>query len=881
MTMPGALTTALADRYRLERELGAGGMATVYLAEDAKHHRQVAIKVLRPELAALLGAERFLNEIEVTAHLHHPHILPLFDSGQADSFLYYVMPYIEGESLRDRLTREKQLPVADALRIAAELASALDYAHRHGVIHRDIKPENILLHDGQALVADFGIALAVTQAGGHRLTETGLSLGTPHYMSPEQGAGDRALDARSDVYSLGAVLYELLAGEPPYTGSTLQAITARKLSDTMPSLRTVREQVPEAVEAAIRKALARTPADRFSSAAAFRDALVMAQARPTVEVGTSERRRRPAVQAALVSAVLIAGVLAGLFGAWFLWPSSPADDELVRRTSIILPDSIPLAYVGEAPLRVGRRSLALSPDGSTLVYVGWYRGRTHLFVRPLDQARVRRLEGTEGAYSPFFSPNGKWVGFFASSALKKAPLDGGAPVELASAPETYGGVWLPDGRILFAKDEGTSPTIVNENGGAAAPAGAISRLTSPALLPGTDGFVAERGDGLVVASMSDSVPLRWGPSGFMRTPRRVAPSPSASPQLLRGDYLIVAGDGRLHALPFSLSSLQALGPLVPLDEQVRQETFGSAAQFAIGGEGTLVYAPGADVARSVLIIADRRGRIDTLPFEKAVYLNPAFSPDGRRVAVSVRVARGYELQLLDLATGSRLILLTSPTVIGELLWPADGKRILYQDSTNSEMEVLASGGAPRQAELRGWLEGVSGDGAFRVVREGASAPYLSGPGQGKAPLPRSAFMASFSHDNKWVIWNDIGTRQYEIFLSAVPLGGPIYSMTPEGGFEGYWMPDSREIVCLRSDGYLYAVPLTFEDGEVRGGQPRRLTSVRALDTPGRTWALSPDGQRMLFVLSPPGDSATVLTVVTNFRRVVEHKLAEARGQAPP
>src|SRR6267378_7437112 len=221
MTDTARLTTALADRYRIERELGHGGMATVYLARDVKHEREVALKVLRPELAAVLGAERFLHEIKVTAHLQHPHILPLHDSGEADSFLFYVMPYVEGETLRDKLRREKQLPMAEAIEITRAVASALDYAHRHGVIHRDIKPENILLHDGQALVADFGIALAVSAAaGGSRLTETGLSLGTPHYMSPEQAMGERALDARSDIYSLSAVLYEMLAGEPPYTGPT-------------------------------------------------------------------------------------------------------------------------------------------------------------------------------------------------------------------------------------------------------------------------------------------------------------------------------------------------------------------------------------------------------------------------------------------------------------------------------------------------------------------------------------------------------------------------------------------------------------------------------------------------------------------------------------
>jgi eukaryotic-like serine/threonine-protein kinase len=267
------LQAALAERYRLERELGRGGMATVYLAEDLKHHRKVAVKVLRAELAAALGPERFLLEIEISARLHHPHILPLYDSGEAEGFLFYVMPFVEGQSLRDRLTREKQLPLADALQIAREVADALSFAHGGGVVHRDVKPENILLESGHAVVADFGIAKAISAAGGEKLTETGIALGTPAYMSPEQAFGEEHLDGRSDIYALGCVLYEMLGGDPPFTGSSAQAILARKVVDQIPSLRTVRETVPFTVERAVRKALARVPADRFATATQFADAL--------------------------------------------------------------------------------------------------------------------------------------------------------------------------------------------------------------------------------------------------------------------------------------------------------------------------------------------------------------------------------------------------------------------------------------------------------------------------------------------------------------------------------------------------------------------------------------------------------------------------------
>jgi serine/threonine-protein kinase len=279
---------ALSDRYRIERELGQGGMATVYLAEDLKHKRKVALKVLKPEFAAGLGVERFLVEIDTTAALQHPHILPLFDSGTADGFLYYVMPFIDGETLRSKLDRERQLGIDEAITIATEVADALHYAHRHGVIHRDIKPENILLHDGRPMVADFGIALAVSVASSGRMTESGTSLGTPLYMSPEQAAADRQIDARSDVYSLGAVLYEMLAGEPPFTGPTGQAVIAKLLTTTATPLGVLRATVPPQVNQAVNRALAKAPADRFVGtaefAAALRSSASEPQAPPSVAV---------------------------------------------------------------------------------------------------------------------------------------------------------------------------------------------------------------------------------------------------------------------------------------------------------------------------------------------------------------------------------------------------------------------------------------------------------------------------------------------------------------------------------------------------------------------------------------------------------------------
>jgi tetratricopeptide (TPR) repeat protein/TolB-like protein len=308
------LEAALADRYTLVRELGRGGMATVYLARDVRHDRPVALKVLRPELAAALGPERFLREIRTTAQLAHPHILPLHDSGSAAEFLYYVMPYVEGESLRERLNREKQLPLEDALRLAREVADALSYAHGHGLIHRDIKPENILLQAGHAVVADFGIARAVTEAGGKRLTETGLAVGTPAYMSPEQAAGSGDLDGRSDVYALGCVLYEMLAGEPPFTGPTVESLVHQHLAVEPQAVTAIRPAVPAPVAAALHRTLAKAPADRFQSAAAFAGAIAQSTAAtPAAESRAFHRRLAPPIAIGLV---VIAAVMLWVLRPW-------------------------------------------------------------------------------------------------------------------------------------------------------------------------------------------------------------------------------------------------------------------------------------------------------------------------------------------------------------------------------------------------------------------------------------------------------------------------------------------------------------------------------------------------------------------------------------
>jgi len=467
------LAAALADRYRIERELGHGGMATVYLAEDLKHHRQVAIKVLRPELAAALGADRFLREIETTANLRHPHILPLFDSGALDSglsthdsltthdsrLLFYVMPYVEGESLRDRLVREKQLPLDTALQIAREVADALNYAHAHGVIHRDIKPENILLESGHAVVADFGIARAISAAGGEQLTETGLAIGTVQYMSPEQAAGQRDLDGRSDLYALGCVLYEMLAGQAPFTGPTVESIVHQHLMATPPPITQLRPTVPPKVAAALLRALAKTPADRFTDGAQFVRAL---------ESGGSAPPEPPQRHAARAAAALgIGGLL--VLGLYLVIRPASSVLQIGHRTQVTLDPGLEL-------------DPALSPDGKFIAYSGT---RGELAVRQVEGGVPIQVvrEGDGKGRWPVWVDDGQRIAFISPRGIEMVPALGGAPRLLLAGTDLARGLApAPDGRsVAFVSHD--SIKVLSLAGGEARFVVAGQELHSPAWSP--------------------------------------------------------------------------------------------------------------------------------------------------------------------------------------------------------------------------------------------------------------------------------------------------------------------------------------------------------------------------------------------------------------
>jgi hypothetical protein len=491
LSLAARLTNALAERYGVECEIGRGGMATVFVARDLRHDRRVAIKVLREDLAAVVGAERFLAEIRVTASLLHPHILPLFDSGSADGLLWYAMPFVEGETLRSYLARAGPLPVAEAVRLAREVADALDHAHLRGIVHRDVKPENVLLQDGHALVADFGIALALDQAGGERLTRTGLALGTPQYMAPEQAAGERVVDARLDVYALGAMLYEMLVGEPPFGAATRQAIVRRMMNELPTPLATRRPDVAPFVDAAVRKALAKRPDDRFPSAAAF--AAVLAAPRDGATSGAVERDRERAAprgrsvsaRAALYAAVatLVVGVAGGRIidrsspirhwtdGEHLTWRATSGSPSVAGQAASLVtagdPSDPPLIVVDRAgrPLREipGQRPWTprFSPDGHRVAYGAFGPGRetSDLWVTDVDAGTTRRLTDDGGdANDPQWSSDGATVAYSVSAQGGKdvaiQSLAGGMARVLAARDGTqFPSDWSRDGSTLLVTEE--------------------------------------------------------------------------------------------------------------------------------------------------------------------------------------------------------------------------------------------------------------------------------------------------------------------------------------------------------------------------------------------------------------------------------------------
>ena len=830
------LNVALKGRYRIERELGEGGMATVYLADDLKHERKVALKVLKPELAAVVGGERFLAEIKTTAKLQHPHILPLHDSGDADGFVFYVMPYVEGESLRDKLDREKQLGVDDALAITQKVAGALDYAHGHGVVHRDIKPGNILLSaQGEPLVADFGIALAVAQAGAGRITETGLSLGTPHYMSPEQATGDRDVDPRSDVYALGCVLYEMLAGQPPFSATTAQAVLVKILTMDAPSITSERRTVPPHVGHALAKSLEKLPADRFTSAAEFATALAdtnftyEARARTPVAAPTPEP---VATQAPITMPgpwkrlTMVGWSLAAVTTLGFAWSLLRPDPPQPVARQVLSTEG----WAGlQAPLG---RVAALAPDGSSMILpMGSSGGDRQLGLKMRGSTEITPIPGTEQALEVVYSPDAQWIAYQVGADVLKRPLVGGSPVTLAEDANPSGVsalAWLDDGSILYEAEDESLDVVrwiarISEDG---EPLGIVfgpeEEQVAPAWargLPGARGALVIGCPGtaaclavnanLYVVDLDD---LSWEIALEQVMRAWYAPT---------GHIVYVRADGAVFAQPFDAADLELMGSVIPLFDGVRVP--GTWADMLLAADGTLLYAEGSAVeegggAVQRLLVVDLDGNEEALPLAPRPINTVSWAPDGRSVAYSFLSGPGtpHDLYTYNVTLGTTPRQLTFEGANQNGVFSPDGTRIAFnseregtddydlfvktldddvparsiitlernQEPTQWPLDTLLvfeSGGGPGDRDL--WMLNLSNPDSARPEA------YLSSEANLRAIM--------ISPDGTLAAYASNETGVPEVYIRSFPDPGERTPVSQGGGRDPRWSPDGNTVYYWR------------------------------------------------------------------------------------
>jgi serine/threonine-protein kinase len=855
------LTAALADRYRVERKLGEGGMATVYLAQDLKHERQVALKVLKPEISVVLGAERFLSEIRTTANLQHPNILPLFDSGEADGQLFYVMPYIEGESLRELLDRERQLPIEEAVALLSDVAEALQVAHEAGVIHRDIKPANIMLRAGKPVVADFGIALAVSAAGEGRMTETGLSLGTPYYMSPEQASADRDPTPASDVYSLGCVAYEILTGEPPFPGGSAQAVLAKILTGDAARPTELRKSIPPHVEAAVMKAIERLPADRFTSPREFERAL----RDPSFRWGRAAEAVAPAAAgrwraAALVLAVASVAFLTGLFAG-----GRDSSSGTVFKQRISLSKDLEAGFV--------RYGLAISPDGSTLVFADSAAG--NLMVKHRDRLDPISLAGAEldshwiGS-APVFSPDGEWIAYFGASTLNKIPVGGGTPIELTdSVSNTNREVaWLDDGSLVYNGPGWTLKRVSAEGG----PSETLYESSSNYVV-GLTGL--PNGRGVLFNSCDNGCPnpALWVFDSEKREAKELIPE-AVRGYYAAGSLLYVSGAGALFATPFDLGDLDIQGSSVSLMSGIRVRA--QHADLKLGASGSLLYATGDAIAVEGgyhLVWADRSGSVEVIDGSWGGEMTVvALSPDDRHVVVDL----DQELWVRDLRDRTVTRLATSPVLDQRPQWSADGREVYYFDTTgvedgrralhrrradgSDESQIYLQLG-PTAFEELAW----SKNGEVAIARLGdrlAATPensfrLIRHPSDS---VPKQLFEADYrfwaptlSPDGRWVAYVSVESGEPEVYVRPVPdVTSARYTISIGGGLEPLWSPTGDEIFFRSGPS-----SSVFRAARVRTSPTFEVVSrdslfaLRSLRTSvaHRAYDVTQDGQRFLLMRS--------------------------------
>jgi eukaryotic-like serine/threonine-protein kinase len=875
MTDPLArLTAALADRYRIERALGQGGMATVYLAEDLKHRRHVALKVLKPELAAVLGAERFVQEITTTASLQHPHILPLFDSGTADGFLFYVMPFIEGETLRARLDRETQLGVDEAVRIATDVADALQYAHEHGVIHRDIKPENILLQNGRPMVADFGIALAVSAAAGGRMTETGLSLGTPHYMSPEQATAEKEITARSDVYSLASVLYEMLAGQPPHLGGSAQQIIMKIIAEPVPLVTQFRKTVPPNVAEALAKGLEKLPADRFASASAFAHALGDAAFRAGtgsyVEAGGARATVSPRFRVGLAVAVL------ALVGSAYLVGRRTAPQPSV--VDVGLPDTAQFAFVDDTPWGTELPGLVVSPDGDFAVYVARRGAYTELWYRSLVDAEARPLPGTRGANVPAISPDGRWVSFVSGRVLKKVAVDGSSPaVDVAEVASPWGTIWTGPDELLVAAEQGTRTEWIRMSDGAKSRIGGPCAF--PASVPGTNTLLCHPASSyrwirVVTLTADGSVPM--SPTAGTALGDSIRPVASDNSFIVGSRLVFVNGDGNLEAAPYDRTT-GVVGARSIVQRGLRRSLFTRTAHLGVTRAGDLVFVPGSNGAVGQFVAMQPGGGARVLPIPAKEHLNFSVTADGRRIAATARGVEGTELWIYDGENGQGDRVAVGFD-IGYPVWASDGTLVFVIRETAAKeratMLLPADGGAaievadlsasPSAFPTRRTLVASSeagGDDIIVVTLDGNRVVLAD-----TLRLPNNQYYPVVSPDQRWLAYSGTEKGIAQLFVTRFPAMDRQYKVSVDAAAEPVWLPDGSLVHRKGSCWYrLRPQP---------GATPPLAAPVLAfcddklLNTSGPSNTAMPDGS-ILYLRTVAPTTAGYLRIVRNWRKTLD------------
>ena len=920
------LSTALAARYRIERTLGEGGMATVYLAEDLKHDRKVALKVLRPELGALLGADRFLQEIKTTARLQHPNILPLFDSGSTTAadgggtgFLYYVMPYIQGETLRTKLDREQQLSIDEAITIATQVADALQHAHEQGVVHRDIKPENILLRDGRAFVADFGIALAVSAAAGGRMTETGLSLGTPHYMSPEQATADTHISNRSDIYSLGSVLFEMLTGEPPHSGSSVQAIILKIVSDIARPVSELRKTVPAHVAAAVAKALEKLPADRFEHARAFAEALHNPAFTWPVASATTPGSAGLASRGLALPAMLAVTLLAMALGAWGWLRPDQATAVARYPTTLSAPGALDgITFGVEA---------ALSPDGASLVFRSPLAGPGQLFIKRRDEVVARPLAGTEGGSGPFFSPDGAWIGFVANGQLRRVPSTGGTSLKLAdSVNATFNrGAWMEDGSIVYY--DAPSRTLRRLGSGDAASSVIVSREKLDGRFPWLPSPLPSSRGVLFTAHLTQCVgPVACRPSRVYvydvrrDTVRQLFDDAIGAWHVPTGHVLYLTSAGTLMAAPWDNSTLAPIGRPVPVVDGIQ------APGFLISREGTAYYLLGRSefspgpVPNAVVVWVDRSGNVE--PVDSAwkvntggTYSGPlteidwglALSPDGRRIALTLLTELGTDIWIKQLPLGPASRLTLHAGVDRSPAWTADGRAVTFLSDRPPASTTMQKGNA-----LNVWQQSADGTGEPTLLwgGDGATDAFWSPDGRrlvlgatrstGASPrgeilamqpgvdsvartivaTESNATGAALSPDSRWIAYvsNEQGVN--EVFVRPFPdVNGGKWQVSSGGGSAPLWAHNGRELFYVANR--TMHVVRTNQGPTFSADPPRALFAipdgVRVGSLERGTFAITPDDQRFLMVQDNRWEDMAgtpTLVVVQNFLEELRAKLRQ-------